>query len=298
MLSGYIYLVNPKALSRNHQVSVESSITIIIMYCPTCGGRKYSRGRAGCCNSVSLVKRRDDAHRVPMTILSQTGPFQISQRRLSNLWPAGMNRARMLGNRVLGAGDVLGRPYESPDEYETSNQAIEWLKYRALNWPRHTRGCPNHRGGNYDQMFTLRVERLRDAWRTGDEGLLFDELRQTLEFFEALSKLFGRDGGVSPGLYDEVQEMGLHAAPLAAYVPEAMFYLILYMWRMTGYDQDIIRSMIYAIPPVDQAGLYEFAKAMFLEEGHEVALQIVSILSVTDQLQHRDLIAELAAGGL
>ena len=46
-----------------------------------------------------------------------------------------MNQARAIGNRVLYAEDVLARPFESANERESCNVALDWLKSRAVAWP-------------------------------------------------------------------------------------------------------------------------------------------------------------------
>jgi hypothetical protein len=215
-----------------------------------------------------------------MTIVSRSGPFQISQRRLQNLWPGGMNQARAIGNRVLYAEDVLARPFESASERESCNVALDWLKSRAVAWPQAS-------GNGYSQtsIYDDRADNLRSAFRSGDPYTLFAALKDCLEFFESLNMLYGPRKALGRDILNEVLDMGLEAAPLVAYVPEILFELTQYMWKMTNCNDRIIESMILAIPPQDQNGLFQFGKNEILNGNNGFPVKVLaSMLGIDESL--------------
>lgn len=221
------------------------------------------------------MKRNDSAARSPMVIVGRSGPFAISQTQLGRIWPGGIQRARELGNQVLRASDILGRPYKSPGERESCYLALDWLKSRAVPWPRLTSA-----GFVQNSIFDVRAENLRSAFRTGDPQSIQKELVDFLELFESLEKLFARGHGIGRDVVHEVIDMGLEAAPLVAFYPDGMYALTQCMWRMSGYDSSIIQRMINAISPIDQQELQDHAKNLIIQ-GANVNFSVKIIACMT-----------------
>jgi hypothetical protein len=97
--------------------------------------------------------------------------------------------------------------------------------------------------------------------------------------------LYGPRKALGRDILNEVLDMGLEAAPLVAYVPEIMFELTQYMWKMTNCNDRIIESMILAIPPQDQNGLFQFGKNEILNGNNGFPVKVLaSMLGIDESL--------------
>ena len=210
----------------------------------------------------SLVKRIDNAARTPLYLTNQNGRFSISQSQLKSLWPGAMDLARQQGNQTLYANDLINRPYRSIEERDSCNLAIDFLRSCSVSM-----SAPTSHGLLHMSIFDGLAKNALDSYRRNDATLLQKDLKNLMDFFLCLTRLFDPEHGIGRAVYNEVIDMGLCAAPLIAIIPPSMYELTHRMWTMTSYDSDIIVRMVKAIPPPDQKDLGEVAKAVIAAGG-------------------------------
>lgn len=209
-------------------------------------------------------------------MMAPGGTFEVSQTRLANIWPGGIQKAREKGDRVLSPEDLAsGLTFSSAREREACDMAFDWLKCITGRWP--------HRNilGRYVQkdIYQELVTELRNAFRIRNPYLVSKACDDILNFFWGLSKLFGRMQGIGKGVIQQVLSMGLDTAPLVAFNPAMMCQLTEFMWEIAGYNVDTIEEMIKAVPPRFQKRLYTHCKREIHSGNRSFTKKIVAVIS-------------------
>jgi hypothetical protein len=257
----------------------------------------YRRERYCPCRSLPLVRRRDGNARIPMIVdsgLSGLGPVAITQRRMTEEWPAALSHLRASGNRRLSIG-TLNPSFESIKVFSSFPEKIEFLLVLLSRDPHRiffdTR--------EYEQILEYPLDMVSQVLRYPRDLVAIETvLPVTLEFFDSLGRMIRSGGGSRSQLQDDILYVAANfALILSMYLPDTcrfILQLIDSMWQMTNYDRRSIEIIINVMQPNARAVLADFLDMEFRTTGSLLAREALFILKDVDRFSVDSLLNGLA----